>query len=221
MEKDEKKKAGFPNLLGRPKSDEQDTPPPAAAPAPQSNNLQKQQEEQKKREAEEAQKAEDKKETTTTTTKKMNDDEVTNNISADLSEQDKKEIYDAMDLIRRKLAFAKDFDDDEKEGLMRLGKTGRSFVEKAQDLVKRSPGILPRSFDTDEFHRDAELYQELGDISDELQKLSEKVADSEAAVGSDAFTAALVVYQSGKLARVGDDMDNHLTGWRRKLTIDD
>ncbi|MDF1812170.1 MAG: hypothetical protein P1V20_08145 [Verrucomicrobiales bacterium] len=146
------------------------------------------------------------------------DDGMTNNISADLSERDKRQIYEAIDLIRRKLSFAKDFTDEERSNLMRLGKTGRTFVEKAQNLVESSPGILPRSFDVEEFSRDADLYQELGNIADELQRLSERVADTEAAVGSDAFTAALVVYQSGKMARCGDDMDNHLGGWRRKIS---
>ena len=78
---------------------------------------------------------------------RMKDDEITNNISADLSEQDKKEIYDAIDVIRRKLSFAKDFTDEERKGLMQLGQTGRNFVDRAQNLVQRAPGILPRSFD--------------------------------------------------------------------------
>ncbi len=144
--------------------------------------------------------------------------DITNLVSVDLTESDKREIYEAIDLIRRKLSFAKEFTEDERENLMRLGKTGRTFVEKAQNLVERSPGILPRSFDVEEFKRDACLYQELGSISDELHRLAERVADTEAAVGSDAFTAALVVYQSGKLARTGNDMDNHLAGWRRKIS---
>ena len=150
--------------------------------------------------------------------KQMNEEEITNHISADLSDQDKKEIYDAIDVIRRKLSFAKDFSEEEKESLMHLGKTGRKFVEKAQNLVESAPGILPRSFDVDEFHRDAELYHELSQISREMKKLTERISDTEAAVGSDAFTASLVVYQSGKLARTGDDMDNLLTGWRRGVT---
>ncbi len=149
---------------------------------------------------------------------KMKEEGITNHISADLTEQDKKEIYDAIDVIRRKLSFAKDFSDEERRSLMRLGKTGREFVEKAQALVEAAPGILPRSFDVDEFHRDAELYHQLGQISDELRKLTDRVSDTEAAVGSDAFTASLVVYQSGKLARTGDDMDNLLSGWRRKVS---
>jgi hypothetical protein len=148
------------------------------------------------------------------------DDGITNNISADLTERDKKQVYEAIELIRRKLSFAKDFTEEERENLMRLGKSGRRFVEKAQNLVDESPGILPRSFDLEEFTRDAELYQELGKIADELHRLAERVADTEAAVGSDAFTASLVVYQSGKLARTGDDMDNHLAGWRRKKASD-
>jgi len=150
----------------------------------------------------------------------LDSDALSPDFSIDLSEEDKREIYDAIDVIRRKLSFARSFTQEERDHLMRLGKSGRRFVEKAGDLVQRSPGILPRSFDPDSFKRDAELYQELGDIADELKKLSEQVADMEAAIGTDAFTAALVVYQSGKLARMGDDMDNHLGGWRRRLNLE-
>ena len=238
MEKDDKKKTGFPNLLGRGKNDNKPQeragkrlPPPKTTiqekkPVPKLDEKEKAEvKEEKKEEAPRAaappkeERVEEKpKESGSPNPTMMKDDEITNNISADLSEQDKKEIYDAIDLIRRKLSFAKDFSQEEKSSLMHLGQTGRNFVERAQNLVQRAPGILPRSFDVEEFHRDAELYQELGNITEELKKLTERISDTEAAVGSDAFTASLVVYQSGKLARTGDDMDNHLAGWRRKIS---
>ena len=214
MDKEDKKKSGFPNLLGRVKTEApphdrsrypdkvvQEPPPKASVKEVSESELPPPPRKQQTETIESPQST------------RMKDDEITNHISADLSEQDKKEIYDAIDVIRRKLSFAKDFNDDERKSLMHLGQTGRNFVDRAQNLVQRSPGILPRSFDIDEFHRDAELYQELGNITDELTKLTQRICDAEAAVGSDAFTASLVIYQSGKLARTGDDMDNHLTGW--------
>lgn len=194
MEKEEKKKPGFPNLIGRSR-DEREQPAPAPAqptpsqPQPQTNQ------------------------------NRPMDSETTNNISASLSEQDKKEIYDAINLIHSKLPFAKNYSEEERDKLMRLGDTGHKFIDKAQGLVKNSPGILPRSFDTEEFSRDAELYQELGEIHQKLKKLTNMVADSESAVGGDAFTAALVVYQIGKLARVGNDMDDNLSTGNRSLNI--
>lgn len=212
---DHDRKKGFPNLLGKPKADEDKgsikTMPSEFVGAPKS-------------EISPSPKTEvispsSKREEPVTSTERdlpMSSNDITNHVSSDLSEKDKRQIYEAIDLIRRKLSFAKDFTEEERSNLMRLGKTGRTFVDKAQNLVETSPGILPRSFDLEEFNRDADLYQELGNIADELQRLTDRVKDTEAAVGSDAFTSALVVYQSGKMARTGDDMDNHLAGWRRK-----
>jgi hypothetical protein len=211
----DKKKSGFPNLLGKSKTDSDKasskpvpsdfvaSPKPEILPSPN-------------REAATTPNGNGTASSSADRDKPMRDEEVTEFVSADLTEKDKRQIYEAIDLIRRKLSFAKDFSEEERANLMRLGKTGRTFVEKAQNLVETSPGILPRSFDLEEFNRDADLYQELGNIADELHRLTERVKDTEAAVGSDAFTASLVVYQSGKLARTGDDMDNHLAGWRRK-----
>lgn len=228
MERDEKKKNGFPNLLGRQSKDDEHVSTP---PKPSVREV-------KHGASGDDWDAEDEDPSFESSLENPDDmemedsdefdddygydleDEVTNYVSAELSEQDKRDIYEAMDVIRRKLSFVKDFSKEERANMMRLGKSGRSFVEKAQNLVQRDPGILPRSFDLGEFIRDAELYQELGNIADELEKLFERVSDTEAAVGSDAFSAALVVYQSGKLARTGDDMDNQLGGWRRRKSED-
>jgi len=114
--------------------------------------------------------------------------------------------------------FAKRFTAEEREALIRPGAAGRRFVDQARELARRRPGLLPRSFDEKEFLRDAELFEELRRIGDELRDLSERVEDTVAAVASDAFTSALVVYQSGKMAREGGEMDESLHGWRRKIT---
>lgn len=221
MEMDDKRKSGFPNLLSRPKGEEGGV----------DHELSQHRDGETKkipvgREARGRSSRETEPEVAGTnpglgtrreesSLGRIAEGEVSNLVSADLTEKDKRDIYEAIDVIRRKMSFARDFTDDEKANMMRLGKAGRNFVEKAQDLVERAPGILPRSFDVDEFKRDADLYQELGNMADELRKLTERVSDTEAAVGSDAFSASLIVYQSGKLARTGDDMDNQLTGWRR------
>ncbi|MEM7699726.1 MAG: hypothetical protein AAF236_15130 [Verrucomicrobiota bacterium] len=143
-------------------------------------------------------------------------DTPTDNVSAELTESDKREIHEAIRTIRSKLHFIK-LTESQRDELMRLGKTGRQFVDRALNLAVNKPGILPRSFDEKEFRRDAELHRDLGEIADDLRALTQQVEDTECAVGSDAFTAALIVYQQGKLAREGADMDSHLEGLHRKL----
>ncbi len=143
--------------------------------------------------------------------------ETTNHVSARLSEEDKREIDKAIETIRERLSFLKKCNEEERAGMMQLGRVGRTFIGRALDLVKKSPGVLPRSFDENEFANDALLYAQLGEIGDKLQALHQSVVDTEAAVGTDAFTAALVVYQSGKLARQGAEMDGGLPGLERRM----
>jgi len=148
----------------------------------------------------------------------MNDALSTDHVSSELSEDDKRAIRDAIASIEQRLSFAKRLSAEDREALIRPGATGRRFVDQARELVRRRPGMLPRSFDEAEFLRDAELYEELRRIGDDLRDLAERVDDTIAAVASDAFTSALVVYQSGKMAREGGEMDDSLHGWRRKIT---
>lgn len=142
----------------------------------------------------------------------------TNIVSARLTEEDKKAVQSAIQTIRERLNFLKNFSEEDRKGMMQLGKVGRTFIGRALDVVQNSPGVLPRSFDEEEFANDALLYAELGEIGDQLGELYQRVVDTEAAVGMDAFTAALVVYQSGKLARQGADMDDGLPGLERRLS---
>ncbi|MEM0967733.1 MAG: hypothetical protein AAF191_10170 [Verrucomicrobiota bacterium] len=141
----------------------------------------------------------------------------TNHVSARLSEGDKDAIKDAIQTIRERLHFLKEYTEEDRQGMMHLGKVGRNFIGRALDLVQNSPGILPRSFDEDEFANDALLYAELGELAEQLSDIHRRVVDTENAVGTDAFTAALVVYQSGKMARAGAEMDGGLPGLDRRL----
>lgn len=148
----------------------------------------------------------------------VSSEERTNIVSARLSEEDKKAVQNALQTIRERLPFLKEFSAEERKGMMQLGKVGRTFIGRALDLVQNSPGVLPRSFDEEEFANDALLYAELGEIGDQLSELHRRVLDTEAAVGMDAFTAALVVYQAGKVAREGASMDGGLPGLERRLS---
>ncbi len=143
-------------------------------------------------------------------------DDPTNHVSARLSEEDLRAIHGALNVIRQNLPFLKSFREEERESLMHLGKTGRTFIRRALDLVMRDPGVLPRSFDEEEFAGDALLYGQLGEIGDLLKELHQQVVDTEAAVGTDAFTAALVVYQCGKMAQ-RSEMDGGLPGMEKRL----
>ncbi len=134
----------------------------------------------------------------------------TSQISATLAEADRKAILDALEGIKAKLPFLVDLTTDERKALPRMGDKSRAFVAKALEIATQNPGMLPRSFDLDEFRQDAALLEALYPVALALAQLQELVDDTLVAAGSDAYTAALVVYQSAKLAGKGEGMDEHL-----------
>jgi len=150
------------------------------------------------------------------TSSKPDVEAITNHVSVRLPAEDLAAIQGALQTLRTKLDFLKSFTPEERESLMHLGKTGRTFIRRALDLVVKDPGVLPRSFNEEEFAADAVLYGQLGQIGDQLKALHQQVVDTEAAVGTDAFTAALVVYQCGKMAQ-RSEMDSGLPGMEKRL----
>ena len=95
--------------------------------------------------------------------------------------------------------------------LRRIGPGGLRFVEQAMQVAERESGILPRSFDLDNFRAEGALLRNLGDLSQELQTLADRVATAEAAIGSGAFGRALSVYQAAKLANASSDLEGFLS----------
>src|SRR5438067_10443793 len=69
---------------------------------------------------------------------------------------------------------------------------------------------LPRSFDVEEMRKDVELLNALSPIMLALAQLNELVDDTFMEVGSEAYTAALAVYQYTRAAGKGAALDNAL-----------
>ena len=72
------------------------------------------------------------------------------------------------------------------------------FTEKGMQFGKQIPAIVPPYTPLDEYKKDLNLYNLLGPIEKELQSIAEIIADTRAAAGSDAYTAALSIYSSAK-----------------------
>ncbi|MEP0983883.1 hypothetical protein NC980_25460, partial [Leptolyngbya sp. AS-A5] len=66
----------------------------------------------------------------------------------------------------------------------------------------RNPDSLPRSFDVEEMRKDLELFQDLNQILMSLTQLQDMVNDTCMVVGSEAYTAALTVYDYAKKSGV-------------------
>ena len=114
-----------------------------------------------------------------------------------LSKSDRQVVADAIQTLREKLSFAREAGGDQRDGLMKLGATGREFINQATKVVGENPDVLPRSFDDESFVNDAELVEMLRNIGADLRDLTQRVADTESKIASSAFAGALLIHRSG------------------------
>ncbi|MCA1990886.1 MAG: hypothetical protein LDL41_02400 [Coleofasciculus sp. S288] len=131
----------------------------------------------------------------------------TNQISATLAKADREAVMAAIATIREKLPFLMDLTQEQRKSLPKMGDKSRAFVSKTLEVATQNPDFLPRSFDLDEMRRDVELFESLYPILLSLTQLQELVDDTVMAVGSDAYAAALVVYNFAKASGKGSGLD--------------
>lgn len=133
-----------------------------------------------------------------------------NRISASLSAADRQAVLDALQTVRQKLPFLVDLTPDERHTLPKMGDNSRAFVLQALEVATQNPDILPRSFDVEEMRKDVELLDALSPVRAAVSQLFELIDDSYMAVGSEAYSAALLVYQFARSAGKGAALDGAL-----------
>lgn len=119
-------------------------------------------------------------------------------IHATLTQADRDAIADAITTIQKHLPFLIDLVAEERSSLAKMGTKTRSFVAQALEVASRNPDFLPRSFDLEKMRRDLELFQDLNSILMSLKQLQDMVDDTCMLAGSEAYTAALTVYNYAK-----------------------
>jgi hypothetical protein len=131
----------------------------------------------------------------------------TNRVSASLSPADQKAVLDAIATIKQKLPFLIDLTVDERRTLPKMGDKGRAFVSKALEVAAQNPDFLPRSFNVDEMRSDVQLFEALQPITMALTQLQELVDDTQIEVGSEAYVAALAIYNYARASGHGQALD--------------
>jgi hypothetical protein len=140
-----------------------------------------------------------------------------NRISATLSDADRQAVLAAINTIRQKLPFLIDLTPEERHALPKMGDRSRAFVSQALEVATQNPNILPVGFDTAEMRKDVELASALDPILTALMQLSELIEDTYMAVGSEAYTSALLIYQFARAAGRGSALDGALDGLARRF----
>jgi hypothetical protein len=122
------------------------------------------------------------------------------NISATLSAEDLQTIKTALQTVQQKLPFLITLSAEERRKLYKMGDKSLAFVNNSLTTAQSNGDILPASFDLEEFVRDYQLAASLTEILLGLQQLTEQVDDTLMAVGSEAMTSSLTVYDYVKTA---------------------
>ena len=122
------------------------------------------------------------------------------NVTATLKEADIKEIKAALQIIQQKLPFLITLSVDERRKLFKMGDKSLAFVNNSLTIAQSNRDILPASFDLDEFVRDYQLAATLTELLLGLRQMTEQVDDTLLAVGSEAMSSSLTVYDYVKTA---------------------
>jgi len=133
-----------------------------------------------------------------------------NRVSAELSEADQQAVLAAIETIRQKLPFLIDLTPEQRRSLPKMGDKSRAFVSKALTIAQHNSNFLPRSFSVEEMERDVGLIESLQPIMVSLTRLFEQLEDTFTEVGSEAYSAALVVYQYGRTSSDGESLESLL-----------
>jgi len=92
----------------------------------------------------------------------------------------------------------------ERQEMLKMGEKTLAFVEKAYAFATENPHLLPAFLDMDAFGTDFADAHNLVTLVNSIRQLYENVSDTEMAAGSEAYQAALVFYNSVKVAAAQD-----------------
>jgi hypothetical protein len=121
-------------------------------------------------------------------------------INATLSEADLQAIKQAVNTIQQKLPFLITLSAEERKRLYKMGDKRLAFVQNSLNVAQSNRNILPASFDLDGFSNDYRLASSLTELLMLLNQLTEQVDDTLLAVGSEAMSNSLTVYDYVKTA---------------------
>ncbi|KAB2963162.1 hypothetical protein [Zoogloea sp.] len=130
-----------------------------------------------------------------------------NVVSLSLSTEQIDQVHSALAVLEKNLSGLVSLSADQRRELNKMGPKSEMFARKAYDVVAQSPDIMPGSFELDEFAADIAALDQLRPIITRLVALAQRGEDTEMALGSDIYSAALEGYRFAKLAGKGTALD--------------
>jgi hypothetical protein len=123
-----------------------------------------------------------------------------NLISATLDDSVQASIITDVKSIEAKLPFAITLPTEEKIGLRGTGLKNIDFIDKSYEYALKNPNLPPQYLDMVEFGKDVKLVKQLQVLLQHLVPLVDKLKDTYAIVGSEAYSSARIFYHHVKNA---------------------
>lgn len=111
-------------------------------------------------------------------------------ISHELTPEQYEAIMQAIRALDANLDFAVNLTPEDRQKIRRLGAKKRVFTKDAHAFCQEKTSTVPNLLDMTEFSKDLKLSTQLYDISNILKTMAEKIQDTAAAAGWQAFRRA-------------------------------
>lgn len=130
-----------------------------------------------------------------------------NLISLQLTTTDLTAIDGALKTLEDKLTSLIDLSIEQRRFLTKMGDKSEAFARKAVEVLGNNPNVLPGNFNLAELRRDLAAFDLLRSRLVRLDRLQERMSDTELALGSDVMNGALEGYAFLKVAGKGEGLD--------------
>ncbi len=115
-------------------------------------------------------------------------------MSGRLTQEETEQLVRKLREIRECLPFLIQLTPSERIGGLKMGDRAMAFVERALQIARERPQLMPSYIDLEEMERDFELWKNLGVLIREISSLLEALEDTRMGAGADAYSTALLIY---------------------------
>mgnify|MGYP007014263588 CR=1 FL=1 len=130
-----------------------------------------------------------------------------NLISLQLTTADLSAVDAALKTLEDKFVGLIDLSIEQRSTVTKMGDKSEAFCRKAVEVLGNNPGVLAANYSLAEVKRDLAAFDALRPRLVRVEKLVEKMRDSQMALGSDLMTASLEGYAYLKVAGKGEALD--------------
>ena len=131
-----------------------------------------------------------------------------NLIELNLAPETMAAVNTALDTLEANLTGLVALEPLQRRSLAKMGDKSEAFCRQAVVAFSQNPSVLPRNFDLDGFLNDLATLDTLRPMLVRVNRLYERLNDTEMAVGSDLMSNALEGYAVLKVAGKGEGLDS-------------